>query len=117
MGYSPYDHKESKTTECLSTHNGCQYLMFKNDSMMCKLCLFSLFFFPDGSVVYNPTAMQETQEMQVSSLGWEDPLEEENGSPLHYSCLKNPMDREAWWATVQRVTELDTTKQLSRSMY
>ena len=25
---------------------------------------------------------------------------EENGSPLRYSCLKNPMDREAWRATV-----------------
>ena len=32
-----------------------------------------------------------------------------NGIPLQYPCLKNPMDREAWWATVQRVTELDTT--------
>ena len=20
--------------------------------------------------------------------------------PLYYSCLENPMDREAWWATV-----------------
>ena len=25
---------------------------------------------------------------------------EENGNPLQYSCLENPMDREAWWATV-----------------
>ena len=25
--------------------------------------------------------------------------EEENGNPLHYSCLENPMDRGAWWAT------------------
>ena len=24
---------------------------------------------------------------------------EENGYPLHYSCLKNSMDRGAWWAT------------------
>ena len=23
---------------------------------------------------------------------------EENGNPLHDSCLKNPMDRGAWWA-------------------
>ena len=58
----------------------------------------------------NPPAMQETQEMQVSSLGWGDPLEKENGNPLHYSCLKYPMDAEAWRATVQRVTELDTTE-------
>ena len=23
-----------------------------------------------------------------------------NGKPLQYSCLENPMDRGAWWATV-----------------
>ena len=26
-----------------------------------------------------------------------------NGNPLQYSSLENPMDRGAWWATVQRV--------------
>ena len=26
-----------------------------------------------------------------------------NGNPLQYSCLGNPMDRQAWWATVQGV--------------
>ena len=25
---------------------------------------------------------------------------EGNGYPLQYSCLENPMDRGAWWATV-----------------
>ena len=34
---------------------------------------------------------------------------EGNGNPLQYSCLENPMDRRAWWATVHGVTELDTT--------
>ena len=35
---------------------------------------------------------------------------EGDDNPLQYSCLGNPMDRGAWWATVQRVTEeLDTT--------
>ena len=28
-----------------------------------------------------------------------------NGNPHQYSCLKNPMDRGAWWATIHRVTE------------
>jgi len=28
-----------------------------------------------------------------------------HGNPLQYSCLENPMDREAWWATVHRVTK------------
>ena len=30
---------------------------------------------------------------------------EENSNPLQYSCLENPMDREAWWATVHGVTK------------
>ena len=29
---------------------------------------------------------------------------EGNGTPLQYSCLENPMDRGAWWATVYGVT-------------
>ena len=34
------------------------------------------------------------------------------GSPLQYSCLENPMDRGAWWATVHWVTESDMTERL-----
>ena len=30
---------------------------------------------------------------------------EGNGNPLHYSCLDNSMDREAWWATVHEVAK------------
>ena len=30
---------------------------------------------------------------------------EGNGNPLQYSSLENPMDREAWWATVHGVTQ------------
>ena len=30
---------------------------------------------------------------------------EENGNPLQYSCMKNPMDRGAWWATVHGVAK------------
>ena len=29
---------------------------------------------------------------------------EGNGNPLQYSCLENPVDRGAWWATVHGVT-------------
>ena len=46
--------------------------------------------------VKNLPAMQEAQEMQVLSLGQEDPLGEGNGNPLQYSCLDNPMDKGAW---------------------
>ena len=39
---------------------------------------------------------------------------EGHGNPLQYSCLENPMDRGAWWATVHRVAECGTwLKQLS----
>ena len=39
---------------------------------------------------------------------------EENGKPLQYSCLGNPMDRGAWQATVHGITkELDTIWQLN----
>ena len=31
-----------------------------------------------------------------------------NGNPLQYSCLGNPMDRGAWWATVHGVAKSRT---------
>jgi len=31
---------------------------------------------------------------------------EGNGNPIQYSCLGNPMDRGAWWATVRGVTRV-----------
>ena len=34
---------------------------------------------------------------------------EANGNPLRYSCLENPMDRGAWWATTMGLQESDTT--------
>ena len=37
-----------------------------------------------------------------SILGWEDPLENEI---LQSSCLEDPMDRGAWWATVHGVAK------------
>ena len=51
-------------------------------------------------------AMQETQ---VQSLVWEASLEKGmDGYPCQYSCLKNSMDRGAWWATVHGVTKSQT---------
>ena len=50
----------------------------------------------------NLPAMQETQ---VQSLGGEDSLEKETAT---HSCLKNPMDRAAWQATVHGVAKSQT---------
>ena len=33
---------------------------------------------------------------------------EGNGNPLQYSCLENPMDQGAWWATVHGVAKSQT---------
>ena len=48
-------------------------------------CFVYIYSFPGGSVVKNPPAVQESQEMRVRSLGWEDPLEE--GMEAHSSIL------------------------------
>ena len=45
---------------------------------------------------------------------WKQP---EEGNPFQYSCLKNPMDREAWWATVHRVTESDVIEHACKSRH
>ena len=43
--------------------------------------------------------------------GWGGCPGEGNGNPFQYSCLEDPMDRRAWWATVHRGhEELDTTE-------
>ena len=31
-----------------------------------------------------------------------------HGNPFQYSCLENPMDREAWWAAIHRVAKNQT---------
>ena len=58
------------------------------------------------------------QEMCVQSLGWEDPLEKENGNPLQCSCLGNPMNGGAWRVTVHGVAnESSTTDGLNSKSY
>ena len=51
--------------------------------------------------------MQETQETEVWTLGWEDPLEE--GTATHFSILVGEsQDRGAWQATFHRVAKSRT---------
>ena len=55
--------------------------------------------YPSCSVVKNPPAKQE---MQVRSLGQEDPLEKEMATHSNILAWKNTMDREAWRAAVTK---------------
>ena len=64
--------------------------------------------FPGGSMVKKNLPANEGDAGLIP--GWERSLGEGNGNPFQYSCLGNPMDRRAWWATVHVVTkEYDTT--------
>ena len=40
-----------------------------------------------------------------------------HGKPLQYSCLENPMDRGAWWATVYGVTQSWTRWKLEQQQH
>ena len=42
-------------------------------------------------------------------------LGEGHGNPCQYSCLENPMEREAWWATVLQVAKSHTIDCLSHT--
>ena len=67
--------------------------------------------FPGGSVVKNPPA-NEGDMGSISGLGRSP--REGNGNSLQYSCLGNPIDSGAWWATVHGITEdSDTTYPLN----
>ena len=64
--------------------------------------------FPGGSVINNPPT--NAGDMSSIPRSGRSPGEE-NGNPLQYSCLGNPVDRGAWWATVHGVAkELNTTE-------
>ena len=61
-------------------------------------------------MVTNPHANAGHIRDAVLIPRWGISPKEGNGNPLQYFCLENPMDRGTWWATVHRVSELDTTK-------
>ena len=59
-------------------------------------------------LVKNPPAEAEDIRDTHSIPGWERSPGGGNGNPLQYSCLENPIDREAWQDTVHRITESQT---------
>ena len=86
VGYSPWGHKGSDTTERLHfTH-----LRRKQG-------------FPRDSVVH--LLGQEMQKMPFNPWLGRSPGGRK-GNPLRYSCLENPMDRGAWRATLHGVSKI-----------
>ena len=68
--------------------------------------------FPGVSVVENPPG--NAGDMGLIPGSGRSPGEG-NGNPLQYSCLENPLDRGAWWATVHGVArEACTTEETAQ---
>ena len=61
--------------------------------------------FPGGAVVKNPPANAGHARDTGSISRVRKIPGGGNGNPLRYSCLGNPMDRRARWATVRGVTK------------
>ena len=64
--------------------------------------------FPSSAVVKNLPAKAGDAGDAGSIPGSERSPGVGNGSPLQYSCLGNPMDREAWQATVHEAAKSQT---------
>ena len=70
-------------------------------SSVLTLCLYRVIYgFPGGLVVKNPPA--NTGDSGSVPGSGKSPGER-HVNPLQYSCLENPIDRRAWWATVHGV--------------
>ena len=62
--------------------------------------------FPDGSAGEESACNAEQTGNTGSVLGLRRSPGGGNGNPLQYSCLKNSMDRGAWWATVHEFAKV-----------
>ena len=60
---------------------------------------------PGGAVVKNLPASSGHVEDAGSTLGSRRSPGGGNGNPLQFSCLGNPIDRGAWWATTHGVAK------------
>ena len=94
--YHPENHEKQRKTNYLIPQT-CFGIQNQND----------IFYdgFPGGS--YGKESACNAGDLGLNP-GLERSPGEGDGYPLQYSCLENPMDREAWWATVHGVQKSPT---------
>ena len=67
---------------------------------------------PKYCSVHFPARHSPTEHSSVNTIRKSNTnsttIREGNGNPLHYSCLENPVAREAWWAAVHGATQSRT---------
>ena len=63
---------------------------------------------PGGVVVKNSLDNAGDTRDVGSTPGMGRSPGEGDGNSLHYSCLENPIDRGAWWATVHGIAKSQT---------
>ena len=86
----------------------------KHTHPICYMCM-HIYVFIGASLLKNPPASARGMD---SISGSRRSPGKENGNPLQYSSLKNPMDRGAWQGySLWSCKELDMTKRLNNNMY
>ena len=109
-------HFQAAQRDGLLSVNGCPvslllYCDHPSLSRFLNLFLFNFFNlrkirgFPDGSLGEEPSCNAGDSGHSSWILGLGRSPREGNGNRLQYSCLGNPVDRGAWWATAQRITK------------
>ena len=97
---SPLAEKEKEKHFLKTQRVGFFFFFFSNIVFLIKVCALCVGFFGYNVIVhFRASLVAQTvkclptmRETWVQSLGWEDPLEKENGYPLQYSGLENSKD-------------------------
>ena len=92
-----------------TAHDSSGNFMGKNPLQECPLVV-GLSWWLSGKISFPYSSAGKESFCNVGDLGFIPglgrPPGEGNGNPLQYTCLENPMDRRAWWATVHGVARV-----------
>ena len=133
VGYSPWGHKESDTTELLHFKNHCGSPSVRK-RYEARICAYLRLLERNWVVLINKFAENQSLPPWASQVllvvknlpanaenpglipGLERYPGEGNGNPLQCSCLEKSMHREAWWATVHGASKSQTQLSTNTSL-